>query len=283
MTGRILVTGATGHLGSRVAARAAGAGWSVTGTYLRAPTEVAGERLDVRDAGAVRELVRRVRPDVVIHTAAGRDDWRVIADGAAHVAVAAAAQGSRMVHVSTDALFSGREVDYDESAPPDPVYRYGAAKAAAETAVAAVDPAAAVVRTSLILGHGGGQHEILTRDLIAGRVPGALFTDMIRKPVHVDDLADALLELAENDYRGVLNVTGPDAINRYDLGVLIAGREGLDPARLPAATLADSGMRFPADVRLTTDRAVSLLRTRLRGVHEFMGVPRTDASARHAE
>ena len=128
------------------------------------------------------------------------------------------------------------------------------------------------MRTSLILGDGRGQHEVLTRDLIAGRVHGALFTDMIRKPVHVDDLADALLELAANDYRGVLNVTGPDAINRHDLGLLIAQREGLDPARLPAATIAGSGMRLAADVRLRTQRAGSLLRTRLRGVREFMDV-----------
>jgi dTDP-4-dehydrorhamnose reductase len=60
---------------------------------------------------------------------------RVIADGAAHVAMATAAQGSRLVHVSSDAVFSGREVEYDESAPPDPLYRYGAAKATAETAI----------------------------------------------------------------------------------------------------------------------------------------------------
>jgi dTDP-4-dehydrorhamnose reductase len=278
MARRILITGATGHLGSRVAERAAEAGWSVVGTYLRAASEIADEQLDVRDIAAVCELVRRVRPDVVIHTAAGRGDWRVIADGAAHVAVAAAAQGSRLVHVSSDAVFSGKEVEYDESAPPDPLYRYGAAKAAAETAIAAVDPAAAVVRTSVILGDGRGQHEILTRDLIAGRVRGALFTDMIRKPVHVDDLAEALLELAANDYRGILNVAGPDAISRYDLGVLVARREGLDPSLIPVATLADSGTRLAADVRLITERAVSSLHTRLRGVHEFMHVPREEAS-----
>ncbi|XVU27308.1 sugar nucleotide-binding protein [Actinoplanes sp. CA-054009] len=271
MANRLLITGATGHLGSRVAERAAGAGWSVVGTYLRAADAGADEQLDIRDATAVRELVQRVRPDVVIHTAAGRDDWRVIADGAAHVAVAAAEQGSRLVHVSSDAIFSGREVEYDESAPPDPLYRYGAAKAAAETAIAAVAPAAAVVRTSVILGDGRGQHENLTRDLIAGRVRGALFTDMIRQPVHVDDLAAALLELAANDYRGVLNVAGPDAISRYDLGVLVARREGLEPSRIPVSTLAESGVRLAADVRLITDRAASLLSTRLRGVHEFMG------------
>ncbi|MEU8818083.1 sugar nucleotide-binding protein [Actinoplanes sp. NPDC048796] len=272
MNQRVLITGATGHLGSRVAEHAAGAGWTVVGTYRHAAGAHAGEQLDIRDASAVRELVRRVRPAVVIHTAAGRDDWRVIADGAAHVAAASAAQGSRLVHVSSDAVFSGREVEYDEDAPPDPLYRYGAAKAAAETAIAAVDPAAAVVRTSVIVGDGRGQHENLTRDLIAGRARGALFTDMIRTPVHVDDLAAALLELAASDYRGVLNVSGPDAISRYDLGVLVARREGLDPSLIPAATLAESGARLAADVRLITERAASVLRTRLRGVREFMPV-----------
>lgn len=273
MADRILITGATGHLGSRVAELAARAGLPVVGTYLRSPTEHADEQLDIRDTAAVRELVRRVQPTVVIHTAAGRSDWTTIANGAAHVAVAAAAQGSRLVHVSTDAVFSGKEVEYDESAPPDPLYRYGAAKAAAETAIAAIDPTAVLVRTSLIVGHGRGQHETLTRNLITGRVQGAVFTDMIRKPVHVDDLAAALLELAAGDYRGILNVTGPDAISRYDLGVRIARQEGLDPSSIPVSTLAESGLPLARDVRLITARAVSLLRTRLRGVHEFMPTP----------
>lgn len=273
MSKRILITGASGNLGRRTARRAAAAGWSVVGTYFTAPTDEAGERLDVRDRIAVRDLIQRVRPTAVVHTAAGRDDWRTIADGAAHVAVATAALGARLVHVSSDAIFSGREVHYDESALPDPVYRYAAAKAAAETAVRAVDPTAAVVRTSLILGDGGGAHEVLTRGLIDGTADGMLFTDQIRKPVHVDDLADALLELVTNGYRGVLNVTGPDVISRYDLGVLVARRDGLDPARLPAGTIAERGLRLPPDVRLTTDRAASLLRTRLRGAHEFLAVP----------
>jgi dTDP-4-dehydrorhamnose reductase len=172
-------------------------------------------------------------------------------------------------------VFSGIDVDYDEAALPDPVYRYGAAKAAAETAVRAVHPDAVVVRTSLILGDGRGQHETLTRDLISGRVSGVLFTDMIRIPLHVDDLADALLELAASDYRGVLNVAGSDPISRYDLGVLIARREGLDPARISAGRIADSGLRLPTDVRLRIDKARSLLRTRLRGANEFLAAEPT--------
>ncbi|ROP27590.1 GNAT family N-acetyltransferase [Couchioplanes caeruleus] len=270
MADRLLVTGATGHLGRTTVQRAVAAGWSVSGTYLTAPSAIARERLDIRDPAAVRELLHRLRPDAVIHTAAGRDDWHAIADGAAHVAVAAAALGIRLVHVSSDAIFSGREVHYDETAPPDPVYRYGAAKAAAETAIRAIDPTAAVVRTSTILGDGGGAHEVLTHQLASGRADGVLFTDQLRKPIHVDDLADALLELATNRYPGIINVAGPDVISRYDLGLLVARRDGLDPALIPAGAIAERGLRLPADVRLRTDTAESVLRTRLRGAQEFM-------------
>jgi dTDP-4-dehydrorhamnose reductase len=266
---RLLVTGATGTLGRRVYARAVAAGWATTGTSLHTP---GFERLDIRDPAAVRRVLHATAPDVVIHTASGRDrnDWPATADGAAHLAVATAAAGIRLVHVSSDAIFSGREVHYDEQALPDPVYRYGAAKAAAETAVRAVAPDAVVVRTSLILGDGDGQHERLTRDLIAGRATGALFTDEIRTPVHVDDLADALLEIAAGGLSGVLNVAGADALSRYDLGVLVADREGLDAAAIPSAA-APPGR--PADVRLTGDLAGRVLKTRLRGAREFMRLP----------
>jgi dTDP-4-dehydrorhamnose reductase len=270
MTGRLLVTGGNGALGRRVMVRAAAAGWDAVGTYVSAPAPAATVRLDIRDPADVRRVIAAVRPDAIVHAAAGRDrgDWPATADGAANVAVAAA--GIRLVHVSSDAVFSGRLGEYDEDAVPDPVYAYGAAKAAAETAVRAVDPGAAIVRTSLILGDGRGAHEILTHDMIAGRVAGALFTDEVRKPVHVDDLADALLELAAGDYAGVLNVAGADAISRYDLGVLVARRDGLDPSAIPAASLAELGLSRPPDLRLVTVRAGELLATRLRGAGEFV-------------
>jgi len=253
----MLITGATGHLGRNTMRRAAAAGWDVVGTCFRAPADGA-EPLDIRDREAVHQLARRIKPEIVVHTAAGRDDWAVMADGAAHVAIAAVRNGARLVHLSSEALFAGRDTEYDEDDQPDPVYRYGAAKAAAETAVRAVDPTAAVVRT---------------HDLIAGRRPGVLPVDQIRKPIHVHDLADALLELAVNGHRGVLNVAGADVINRYELGVLVAERDGLDPALIPQGRVADLGPALPVDVRLCTDRARALLRTRLRGAREFLRKP----------
>jgi dTDP-4-dehydrorhamnose reductase len=267
---RMLVTGASGYLGRVLARRAVVRGWVVTGTCLTSPIGPDLMRLDVRDRAATGELVRRLQPDVVIHTAAAVSDWATVADGSAHVALAAQEAGARLVHVSSDALFAGSPDPYDESAAPAPVHAYGAAKAAAETAVRAIAPDAAVVRTSLILGDGRSAQEALVRGLLDGSRDGVLFTDEIRCPVHVDDLADALLELAAGDYPGILNVAGAQSLSRYQLGVLIARHLGRDPGLLRPGTHAELGVVRPADVRLSVERAQGLLRTPLRAVADFL-------------
>lgn len=268
-TGGLLVTGASGYLGGVLAVRAAAAGWSMTGTCLTAVAGPGLVRLDVRDRDAVLAVLRQVRPSAVVHAAAAYGDWATTADGSAHLALAARDVGARLVHVSSDALFPGSPDPYDEQATPAPVYAYGAAKAAAETAVRAVSPRAVVVRTSLIVGDGRSPHERHVRELLAG-ADGVLFTDAIRCPVHVHDLADALLELASGDYAGVLHVAGTHAVSRHQLGVLVALRDGRDPATLRAAARAELGSVIPGEVRLSVARAQDLLRTRLRGVEEFL-------------
>ena len=188
-----------------------------------------------------------------------------------HVALAAAAAGTRLVHVSSDAVFSGTASSYDETCLPDPVTPYGAAKAAAETSVKGISRGAVIVRTSLIIGdEGDSQHERLVHALACGAAAGVLYTDNVRCPVHVTDLAAALLELASSAYAGVCHVAGPDAVSRYELGLLIAARDGLDRAALPAGLCAATDRPGPLDVRLDSNRTQARVATRLRGAREFL-------------
>ncbi|GHJ55272.1 dTDP-4-dehydrorhamnose reductase [Nonomuraea sp. TT08I-71] len=265
----LLVVGASGFLGAEVCRQAVAAGHRVVGTYHSAAVAVPGvapRRLDVTDRAAVRALLAGVRPDAVVATPYRYDDWVVTADGAAHVAVAAAEVGARLVHLSSDALHAGRPTPYLDDDVPTPVHPYGAAKAAAETAVRAVDPGALLVRTSLIVGEGSKQIQ-LCRDALAGRA--VLFSDEARCPVHVSDLAAAVLELLPTELAGPLNVAGPEAVSRAEMGLLVARHEGLDPAGLKTSTIAGAGLHRPAQVRLDSSRAAGLLRTRLRGVTEL--------------
>jgi dTDP-4-dehydrorhamnose reductase len=219
-------------------------------------------------------VIKETAPDAVINASSGQGDWAVTADGAVRVAMAAAQHGCRLVHVSSDAVFSGSRIHYDETCLPDPVTPYGAAKAAAETAVRLLVPSAAVARTSLIVGDGGSVHERMVHALAADPREEVLFTDDIRCPVHVDDLASALRDLAmSSDRTGVFHLAGSDAVSRHELGALIARRDGLDATRLPAGLRTDSRMPGALDVRLDSSATQERLGTRLRGAREFLQLP----------
>ncbi|MEW2619104.1 sugar nucleotide-binding protein [Streptomyces sp. NPDC048106] len=279
----LLIIGGSGFLGGELVRRATAAGHAVAASFGTRPGTLQGVEwlpLDVRRPDEVASVIGRLRPTVVINTAARTSDWATTAEGAVRVAVAADRQGARLVHVSSDAVFSGARVHYDESAAPDPITPYGAAKAAAEAAIRVLVPAAVIARTSLIIGDGGSAHEAFVHELSAGRRAGTLFTDDVRCPVHVADLASALLELAFSDHAGVRHVAGTDAVSRYELGLLIARRDGLDPATLPAGRRAGTGIPGALDVRLDSDRTRRGLRTRVRGAREFLATPGSGAGLR---
>lgn len=270
---RVLVIGGSGFLGAELVRQAVTARHETAATFASRPgRSVAVDRhpLDIRDPAGVARVIADVAPSIVVNASSGLSDWTVTADGAVRVALAVSEQGCRLAHVSSDAVFSGAHVRYDESSLPDPITPYGAAKAAAETAVRLLMPGAVVARTSLILGQGRSGHERMVHDLAVGAREGVLFTDDIRCPVHVQDLAAALWELALSDAAGVFHCAGPDALSRHDLGVLIARHQGLDGARLPTGRRADTNVLGALDVRLDSRATQKRLRTRLRGAHEFL-------------
>jgi dTDP-4-dehydrorhamnose reductase len=256
---KLLITSGAGYLGTELIRLT---DHEVVATYNNTLPDIRGDarRLDIRRRVDVETMMREVRPDAIINTAFHQFDWATTADGAANLA--AAACGTRFIQVSSDAVFSGKNSPYDELSPPDPVTSYGAAKAAAEAAVSAIDPTAVIARTSLIIGNGSSPHEQLVHRLGAG-APGMLFTDNIRCPVHVTDLALALLELLDSDHAGVAHLAGPEPISRFDMGRLIATRDGLDPSALPRGS-------HPSDIRLDSIQTQRQLDTRLRGVSEFL-------------
>jgi dTDP-4-dehydrorhamnose reductase len=256
---RLLVTGGCGYLGRVLLRRAPERGWLVRGTWFERLPPWPGKwmRVDVRDAGAVAEAMRGV--DAVIHTAyrQGSDDWSVNAEGSEVVAGAAA--DLRLVHLSTDVVFDGSRGRYRETDEPAPVNAYGRSKAEAERRVTAAHSDATIVRTSLL--YGGEEPGPQERLAAENR---RFFVDEIRSPVHVGDLADALLELLELDAPGPLHLGGADDLSRFDFAVLL----GADPARLEAANTTSD--RAP-NVSLDSSRAAAMLKTRLRGVYEVLG------------
>jgi dTDP-4-dehydrorhamnose reductase len=240
----LLVTGGSGYLGAEIL-RQAGSG--VVGTYLKSPIE-GGTQLDVRDARAVAEVV--AGHDAVIHTAYVQEDAGVIVDGTTAVADACGRTGARLVHLSTDVVFDGLlGRPYREDDQPMAITDYGRAKQAAERVVAERCPDAAIVRTSLIYGGPGREPSRQERDILAAQ--HAFFTDEIRSPVQVGDLATAVLQLVDDEsIAGPVHLGGADHVSRYEFARLIVAAHGGDPDSVRAASFRDLGLTRPADCRL---------------------------------
>ena len=303
MTNPILITGASGYVGQAAFDAAVQAGYAVVGAYQRRQPALSGGvwmPLDLRDAAGVARLITDLRPAAIIHAGAawGTPDeaQATIVDGTGAVVAAASHVGARLIHLSTDVLFDGEHAPYRESDPPAPITFYGAAKAAAEGIVAAY-PNHAIVRTSLVtcfdppdrstamvlraLGeptreqmseweNGRERERALSLSQsppppLAPAQPVMLFTDEYRSPVRTEDLAAALVELIDHDYRGVLHVAGPERLSRYELGLRIAAYHGREPSPgIVPGTVADSGLIRPRDCTLDIGLARRILRTPLR-------------------
>ena len=255
---RLFVTGLGGYLGRALGERARAAGWHVVGIEGSA-------QLDVRDADAVCRAVAAEHPDVVVHTAYRMDDASVNVEGTRTVVAAAGAVGARLLHLSTDVVFGDSERPLTEHDAPNPVTTYGAAKLEAERAC---PPETLVVRTSLL--YGGDRpspHEVAAIEAADGVREMAFFTDEIRCPIAVGDLAEALLELATRDIAGPLHVAGADALTRLEFAQLVAVRHRRDPSALRGGA---GGPGRPKRLALDCSRAQELLSVRLRGAREVL-------------
>ncbi|NNE73841.1 MAG: sugar nucleotide-binding protein, partial [Acidimicrobiales bacterium] len=156
--------------------------------------------LDITDEAATAAAIETIKPDLVVNAAyvsAGPGLEAITAHAPGTIAGVCRRASCRLVHVSTDVVFGGdRTEPYAEADDPDPVHAYGRAKLSAERAVTAADPAALIVRTSLLY---GGRSEHAQETLIRRAVEKGditFFTDEVRCPIAVTDLAGAIRQLS---------------------------------------------------------------------------------------
>ena len=240
------------------------------------------ELMDLCDRASVMDVVRRVKPDAIIHAAAlnpGVNDalmHDVNARGTQFVAQAAQKMGCRLVLVSTDMVHDGKHAPYADDAKPDPINDYGHSKAAGEALALNTHHDTIAVRTSLIYGldsidrgTAGFAQRLANGDTLS------LFSDVFRQPVWRDALAESLVSLALDlpDETGVMNISGSDLTDRATFGELmlkfwhIPVNKGV-VQRISAADRADLA-HVPLNVQLSLARATALgLPTP--GVHEVL-------------
>lgn len=207
---KILVTGGSGQLGHEVLKLLRG-----TAHEVIAPARAELDLLAPESIGAV---IAQQRPDQVINCAAytavdraeseSQAAFTVNRDAAGALATAVAATGGRMLQVSTDFVFDGKQTrPYREEDTTAPLGVYGSSKLAGEQAVLAALPRAVVLRTAWVYG-AHGHNFVKTMLRVAGEgKPLRVVNDQVGTPTWAADIARVILRLIDTDASGVLHYT----------------------------------------------------------------------------
>ncbi len=266
---RILVTGASGQLGSYLLRELRDRGASVSAWSGFQTGALLGHMLrpvNLRDADAVAAAFRAARPAVVIHAAAmsavadchrdPADATEVNVRGTALLGEFATEAGARLVYVSTDLVFDGERAPYREHDPAAPLSVYGRSKADAEAAILGL-PRTTVVRVSLMFGRSlTARPTLLDRQLAALRAgePLTLYDDEWRTPLDLRTAARALLAIAESDYEGILHLGGPERLSRREMGERLARVLGCNARIVGVSRNSGQPELRPRDVALDSSR-----------------------------
>ena len=291
---RVLLTGAAGVLGGRLAPLLREQRYAVVAAWRASAAPPGGESvpLDLLDPAAVEGALDSARPDAVLHAAAlvepdicERQPERAFAlntDASARLASSCARRGVKLVLISTDLVFSDADNARDEAAQPHPVSVYGRSKRAAEQAVLAADRRHAVARVALVVGRGYGPRGTATESLVwalrAGR-PLSLYADQIRTPSDPESVASGCARILERDLAGIFHLAGSQRISRYELGRRVAALHGLDPGPISTTTHEERPPQAPRpkDACLDTTRTCAALRWTARpldaAIRESRGSP----------
>lgn len=275
---RHVVIGASGLVGRHILAAVADVGTDVVGTYYQCSVD-GMSALDIRSSTSTEQLLKRLRPSVVFLPAAKADvdycerhaseSYAINVLGCRNVVAAANAVGAKLVYFSSDYVFDGQDGPYREDDPANPICEYGRQKLIAEQYVALHARDYLIVRTTVVYGwESQGKNFVhrLLKTLKAGQILRAP-VDQIGSPTYAPNLAQAVVELALSDARGVYHVVGPDRVDRYTFAQEIALAFGLLANLVRPVSTKELGQlaQRPLIAGMVMDKAAARLRLPLVG------------------
>ncbi|MGH7491361.1 MAG: SDR family oxidoreductase [bacterium] len=291
---RILITGASGFLGGHLCQQAQQA-WEVIGTCHSSRTVPAGVQtvqMNLANQSELANILDEANACLIIHAAVLQVDacerdprlaYLVNIQATDTIAHWCARHERRLVYVSSDLVFDGRRGWYKESDAPQPVMRYGENKLCAEQTALEVCPNTCIARLALMYGHAAAGVQ-------AGLSPGnnffmsmiqslqrgekvRVFSDQYRTPGLVANMAEAVLELAESDFKGTIHIAGTQRCSRKEMARSVCRLLGYNENLLEPVSMFEIKMPAPrpADVSLDCSLAREILKTKLMGYEE--GLP----------
>jgi dTDP-4-dehydrorhamnose reductase len=290
---KLLITGASGLFGTKLAEMATTKSWEVYSGYNRQePPFGTPVQLDITNENQVEEAIKKTSPSAVVHAASLTDvdkcetdktlAWKTNVEGTKHIANATKASNTFLVYISTDYVFNGEVGYYKEIDIPEPINYYGLTKLKAEELVKGLTDYYCIARSSVIYGANAASGKInfalWLLDKLNRNEYAKVVTNQWNSPTLNTNLAAMTIEIIERNLTGIFHLSGATRISRYEFAKLIAQTFNLNEKLIIPDTLAAFSWearalwaaKRPKDSSLNTSKAQQTLKTTPLRIHEAL-------------
>ena len=211
------------------------------------------------------DLIKEIQPDIVVNTAAHSSvdlcetDHKIAdklhVDITHDITQACKDSGSKLIYLSTDAVFQGElNKKYTELDQPNPINYYGKTKLQAEQITLNASPKNVILRTAVI--YGWHKKSRFTNWIIQTLKENQIvdpFIDQYNTPTLVDDLVKSLLAIFEKNISGIFHATGKSCLNRYEFALVLANIFGFNTKLIKPVTSKEKKQVAPRPISTCLD------------------------------
>lgn len=200
------------------------------------------EELDVTHSNQVLDLIDKVRPDFIIHTAALThvdvceteiENCQLLnVDSVKHLIEAQKTHDFHLIHLSTDFIFDGKNGPYNEEDPTNPLSVYGKSKWNSEQLLMQSSMDYSILRTILVYGIvkdlSRSNFVLWAKNSLEKGTPISVVNDQWRMPTLAEDLAEACLSTVKKQATGIYHICGESGGSIFELVNEVADFWSLD-------------------------------------------------------
>ncbi len=250
---KVLITGASGMLGHRLAIEAAKKDFGVFVAYHHRPIKIKGcfsLPLEITSIKKIEEAFKKIKPQAVVHTAAltnvdyceenPKEAFKVNAEGTKNLCQVCLERNIKVVYISTDFVFDGEKGMYSEDDLPNPLSVYGLSKLEGEKAVEKL-PDFLILRCTIYGWHLNNQKSIpewVIANLSSGQ-PVKAFTDRIITPTYTGFLSGLILKSLDRNLSGIFHIGSHEPLTVYEFALKTAEVFSLDKSRVNPGKMSE--------------------------------------------
>ena len=233
------------------------------------------QELDITNAEQVAEVIEKMRPDAIIHTAAMTNVdqcesekilcWEMNVKALEYLVKACEKYKIFLCHLSTDFVFDGESGPYSEEDKPSPISFYGWSKYAAEEIVKRSQCAWSIVRTVLVYGITNDMSRsniiLWVKNSLEAQKPIKVVTDQLRTPTLAEDLAIGCWLIVNQKAEGIFHISGKDFLTPYEMAIKTADFFQLDKSLISQVDSSNfiQPAKRPPRTGFVLDKAMSVL------------------------